>query len=110
MGTAHSVQWSETFEFQCSFSTDASMMLQPLRIQFNVRQETKGGRGSTKVGRVTLNLAEFASGGAAAQGQHYLLADSKDNSSLELSVALLQVAGPPTFKMPSSEKSGASVA
>jgi hypothetical protein len=59
-------------------------------------KETQGGRKSESLGKITLDLAEFA--GSKLNSRQYLLQQSKMNSSLNITVNMKQISGDPLFR------------
>ena len=104
--SSHSVHWHQRFEFDCKISCDTnSGTLNPCIARLSVRKEVRGGKSSSKIGFVDINLAEFA--GSSQRKKHCLLGGYKDkirldNSILKIMISMQLMSGDPLFKIPIS--------
>ena len=108
---SHNVYWRKRFEFTCKMSADPSTgILDPCIARLSVRKEVRGGRNTSKIGFVDLDLTEFA--GSSQTCRHFLLEgyDEKnrlDNSILKIVVGMQLLSGDPLFKVPTVQRDAA---
>lgn len=99
----HKVEWGYENAWNLRMIIDRSNRLQEAVIVFEVYQEMYGGKERHALGKLDLNLAEYASD-AGGDTQRYLLQDSKVNSTLRLGLYLEQLSGDVDFKAPELKK------
>ena len=90
----HTVTWNNTFSVKVWLVTDKETSLIPCELSLNVKKETHGGKKSESIGKVKVDLADFA-GGTKFSTRMYLLQQSKVNSSLRISIDMKQLNGDP---------------
>ena len=95
----HKVEWGYDSEWSTKLVIDRQGHLQEALTEFEVFQEMYGGKERHTLGKLTLNLAEYASK-AEEVSRRYLLQDSKVNSTIRLGIRLVQVSGDQNFTAP----------
>lgn len=104
----HSVYWQQRFQFTCKISTNGfTGVLEPCLTRLSIRKEIRGGRSTSKIGFVDLNLSEFA--GSSQKRKHCLLEGYNtktrlNNSILKVMVTMQMLSGDPLFKTPSAQR------
>lgn len=99
----HKVEWGYENSWTAKMVIDKLNRLQDAIIVFEVYQEMYGGKERHALGKLDLNLAEYAEGSEGA-AQRYLLQNSKVNSTLRLGLYLEQISGDTNFTAPEMRK------
>lgn len=101
----HKVSWDYEKKLLVRLSMDKTNMLQECLIVFEIMQDYNvGGRGEkTTIGKVRLNLAEYADlhgEDGECVTRRYLMQDSKINSTVKIGLGMTQVDGERNFVAP----------
>ncbi|CCG83946.1 protein of unknown function [Taphrina deformans PYCC 5710] len=99
----HKVEWGYENSWIVKMVIDKGNNLQEAIIDFEVYQEMYGGKERHALGKLDLNLAEYA-GSSEVVSTRYLLQNSKVNSTLKLSIYLEQLSGDTDFAVPEMKK------
>ncbi|TPX40413.1 hypothetical protein SeMB42_g06018 [Synchytrium endobioticum] len=94
----HIVTWNSSFKLEATITVGKDGVLLPCDMLFEVKQEVNGAKTAEDVGLVRVNLSEFA--GLRGQTRRFLLQDSKVNSTIKITVDMMQIRGDPVFKVP----------
>eukprot|EP00038_Savillea_parva_P022558 m.37892 g.37892 ORF g.37892 m.37892 type:complete len:343 (+) comp5598_c0_seq1:518-1546(+) len=103
---ANKVVWNEPAKFEVKIYTDSTGVLVPCFIKVSVRREKHGGKSTEKLGAVTIDLTNFAGVNTPIEKRYLLQAGSrntdkkqgKDNSILQVTLAVKQSEGDPIFR------------
>lgn len=95
----HKVEWGYENMWTVKMIIDKTNHLQEATLEFEVFQELYGGKERHALGKLTLNLAEYADSSEQIV-RRYLLQDSKVNSTLKLGLRLDQLSGDTEFYVP----------
>jgi len=97
----NSVIWEQTFSFECDFKIDKNTnILVDKLLRLSIRQEAKGTLKESRIGVITINLAELA--GMRKTNKIFQVQESKLNSTLNVTIEMRQLSGAPTFKVPNN--------
>jgi hypothetical protein len=99
----HKVEWGYDASWKIKMVIDKSGHLQDAALELQVFQEMYGGKERHALGKLILNLAEYALGGQEIV-RRYLLQDSKVNSTLKLGIKMVQLSGVTTYTTPELKK------
>ncbi|BFZ55857.1 hypothetical protein PYCC9005_002898 [Savitreella phatthalungensis] len=99
----HKVQWNYRQTIPVRLVIDKQNMLSDLWLELEVFQELYQGKERHALGRLSLNLAEYAGLGEEVN-RRYLLQDSKVNSTLRLGIYLEQTSGDSDYDKPELKK------
>ncbi|CAO3673137.1 unnamed protein product [Umbelopsis vinacea] len=86
--TDHNVLWSQSTSTTVHLIVGKDNILTPCDLKLEVIQELNGGKDTHTIGTLVLNLSEYVGSGTTTR--RYLLDDCKFNSTLKLSIRLLQ--------------------
>ena len=99
----HKVQWSASHRWPIRLHIDRTGKLSDAWLDFDVYQELYQGKERHALGKLSLNLAEYA-GVREEVNRRYLLQDSKVNSTLRVAIYMQQVSGDQDFVAPELKK------
>lgn len=99
----HKVEWAYENSWVARMVIDKDKQLQESIIEFEVYQEMYGGKERHALGKLDLNLAEYADCTEPII-RRYLLQQSKVNSTLKLGFSLEQLSGDTDFRSPDLKK------
>ena len=99
----HKVQWSSAHRWPVRLHIDRTGRLNDAWLDFDVYQELYQGKERHALGKLSLNLAEYA-GVREEVNRRYLLQDSKVNSTLLVAIYMQQVSGDRDFVAPELKK------
>lgn len=99
----HKVQWSASHRWPIRLHIDRSGKLNDAWLDMEVFQELYQGKERHALGKLSLNLAEYA-GVREEVNRRYLLQDSKVNSTLRVAIYMQQVSGGQDFVAPELKK------
>eukprot|EP00158_Paraphelidium_tribonemae_P008577 Partr_v1_DN28616_c3_g1_i2_m49407 putative Conserved hypothetical protein len=94
----HTVTWNNEFTTKALMVIGKDSVLTPCDLSINIKKEANAGKKPESIGKVRLDLAEFA--GTKFNSREYLLQQSKMNSTLRISVILRQMNGDPLYRIP----------
>lgn len=99
----HKVEWGYQTSWTSRIVINKSGLLQESMIEFEVSQEMYGGKERHALGKLALNLAEYANLNESTT-RRYLLQESKVNSTLKIGIRLDQLSGDRGFRTPELKK------
>ena len=99
----HKVVWTYESLWTTHLVIDKGSMLSDSFLEFQIFQEMYGGKERHALGKLILNLAEYAQE-LDGLTRRYLLHDSKVNSTLKLHIELEQISGDHDYSVPDLKK------
>ncbi|OZJ05186.1 hypothetical protein BZG36_02429 [Bifiguratus adelaidae] len=85
----HNVVWNQPFESIVSGYVEKEGTLAPIEFRLDIIQELNGGRETSSIGILVLNLSEYLNNGSVTR--RYLLQESKINSTLKITITVNQL-------------------